>query len=273
MTTEKSEQKGTCRWHSYLHNEAHCKRNHHSSDSWRPRLCGDFWKSEPETICTLAKGHAEEHLSKSGKRWITNPVSPSVQPPRCMMHDVPLEDYDINGETNLLCPRCENGEPVSPSPFSKGYKTRYNKPVSDACGDERHFECTQTFDKCHCKFRGGHTVMHAYMDVPVSPSVQPPMKAREWRKRAENIGETWTDYDVDDFVEYILQGTAEPPSVPSVEPKWIKQVNRLYRSLEMYHSKVEPCGCGGSCDCTWHRAERILREIQTDPPKGDSDAG
>lgn len=60
------------------------------------------------------------------------------------------------------------GEPVNP--FSKGYKHRHGEPVSDACGDNKHAECTQDLTKCHCTFRSGHTVMHAYMSVPVSTS-------------------------------------------------------------------------------------------------------
>jgi hypothetical protein len=44
-------------------------------------------------------------------------------------------------------------------PFSKGYKHRHGEPVSDACGDGRHSECTQDLTKCHCTYRTGHTVI------------------------------------------------------------------------------------------------------------------
>lgn len=53
-------------------------------------------------------------------------------------------------------------EPSSENPFSKGYKHRNGRPVSDACGDGRHSECDQDFTKCACTFRGDHTTMHAY---------------------------------------------------------------------------------------------------------------
>jgi predicted RNase H-like HicB family nuclease len=66
-------------------------------------------------------------------------------------------------------------EPASPNPFSKGYKHREGKPVSDACGEGRHAECTQDLTKCHCTFRTGHTVLHAYMNpnLACTPQVTP----------------------------------------------------------------------------------------------------
>jgi hypothetical protein len=49
------------------------------------------------------------------------------------------------------------------SAFSKGYKHRNGRPVSDACGDGEHAKCTQDLTKCNCTVRSGHTTMHAYM--------------------------------------------------------------------------------------------------------------
>lgn len=51
---------------------------------------------------------------------------------------------------------------VMENPFSKGYKHRNGRPVSDACGDGRHSECNQDLTKCACTYRGDHTTMHAY---------------------------------------------------------------------------------------------------------------
>jgi hypothetical protein len=63
----------------------------------------------------------------------------------------------------------EPAEPSPAEPFSKGYKHRNGKPVSDACGDGKHSECTQHFTKCHCTVRGGHNTMHAYLNAPIPP--------------------------------------------------------------------------------------------------------
>lgn len=66
------------------------------------------------------------------------------------------------------------------NPFSKGYNHRNGKPVSDACGDGRHSECTETYMACHCTYRGGHKTPHAYLNTPVADSVvqgEPPAKS------------------------------------------------------------------------------------------------
>jgi hypothetical protein len=38
-------------------------------------------------------------------------------------------------------------------------------------------------------------------------------------------------------------------------------INRLYRCLESYHAEATSkgsCRAGASCECRWHRSERIL---------------
>lgn len=66
----------------------------------------------------------------------------------------------------------EKPEPPN-NPFSKGYEHRHGEPVSDACGDGKHGECTQDHTKCHCTYRSGHMVTHAYMYPPTAPSSSP----------------------------------------------------------------------------------------------------
>lgn len=51
------------------------------------------------------------------------------------------------------------------NPFSKGYThSRTGRPVSDACGEGRHSECTETWDKCACT-HGAESTRCAYGSV------------------------------------------------------------------------------------------------------------
>jgi hypothetical protein len=51
----------------------------------------------------------------------------------------------------------------------KGYKHRDGSPVSDACGDGKHEDCTEAYDTCGCTYRGLHTTAHAYLSYPTLP--------------------------------------------------------------------------------------------------------
>jgi hypothetical protein len=78
---------------------------------------------------------------------------------RCSMEAIAEAAYQLAG-----CDEAGYAAPATPDPFSKGYKHRHGEPVSDACGDGKHAECTQDLTKCHCTYRSGHTTMHAYMN-------------------------------------------------------------------------------------------------------------
>lgn len=98
-------------------------------------------------------------------------------------------------ESNCSCNDCyslryirkyPDPQPTPPAagPFSKGYKHRHGQPVSDACGDGKHAECTQDFTKCNCTVRGGHTSPHAYMNFPPPPAARETLEASQaalWR--------------------------------------------------------------------------------------------
>lgn len=56
-------------------------------------------------------------------------------------------------------------DPAPPNPFSKRYKHREGGPVSDACGEGRHAECTQDYTKCNCTYRGSHVTPHKYLSI------------------------------------------------------------------------------------------------------------
>jgi hypothetical protein len=61
---------------------------------------------------------------------------------------------------------------------------------------------------------------------------------------------------------------AVAPSVSTAPPNK-DTITRLYRSLETYHADATSqgrCPAGASCECRWHRAERILREVHGEPP-------
>jgi hypothetical protein len=51
---------------------------------------------------------------------------------------------------------------------------------------------------------------------------------------------------------------------PAAQKETPDAIRRLYRSLESYHADMVPCKAEG-CDCRWHRAEQILREVQAAP--------
>lgn len=84
------------------------------------------------------------------------------------IHEIAVQYHRYYGgytEIEKLADPGEGAEP--PNPFSKGYKHRHGESVSDACGDNKHSECTQDYTKCHCTVRGGHTTPHAYMNIPI----------------------------------------------------------------------------------------------------------
>lgn len=83
-------------------------------------------------------------------------------------------------------------------PFSKGYKHRDGNPVSDACGEGRHGECTQDLTKCGCTFRGLHKTMHAYMSSMEAAPAKPAPKCAGRRESAEselNKADAWAGID------------------------------------------------------------------------------
>lgn len=70
-------------------------------------------------------------------------------------------------------------------PFFKGYKHHEGGAVSDACGDGRHSECWQSWPKCNCSSRGGHNVLHKYLNPKLQAG-----EAASYRKAPANCEPT-----------------------------------------------------------------------------------
>ncbi len=54
-------------------------------------------------------------------------------------------------------------------PVSEDFTNRHGERCSQACGEGRHADCTETMDTCNCTYRGLHKTMHRYLTIsPVS---------------------------------------------------------------------------------------------------------
>lgn len=54
----------------------------------------------------------------------------------------------------------------SAGPEPQTYTNRHGEPCSEACGQGRHAECTETMATCNCTYRGLHKTMHRYLTIP-----------------------------------------------------------------------------------------------------------
>lgn len=95
------------------------------------------------------------------------------------------------------------------SPTEPKYTNRHGDPCSQACGEGRHQDCTETYQTCHCTYRGLHKTMHAYLSSPVAQSPVPagPEDASEYRVLPSGVNEQSYGHKVEGFAKVAGEGT------------------------------------------------------------------
>jgi hypothetical protein len=119
------------------------------------RLNSGGYVSVKELTPTYYVRHPDDSFTVAEPQPVARHEASAVTPPSCIC----CEDSIMGCVSEAAAPGSTSGPTDQ---FSKGYKHRNGRPVSDACGDGKHAECTETLDKCNCTVRGGHTTMHAY---------------------------------------------------------------------------------------------------------------
>jgi hypothetical protein len=59
----------------------------------------------------------------------------------------------------------ESPKPSPDSPTPRQYTNREGDRCSQACGEDRHGECTETYETCNCTCRVGHNTPHRYSNI------------------------------------------------------------------------------------------------------------
>ena len=106
------------------------------------------------------------------------------------------------------------------------YTNRHGERCSEACGQGRHAECTETFTTCNCTYRGLHKTLHRYATINPAARLSGPSAPKV---ESIPIG-PWIQCDVHGVVPVTHKCTEQPTQ--ATETDSAPQVDLLREYLD-----------------------------------------
>jgi hypothetical protein len=98
-------------------------------------------------------------------------VAAAGQPP---LDAIMKDGREYHPSAGRRSPAAQLGAPKRP------HTNRHGERCSQACGEGRHAECTETLETCNCTYRGLHKIMRRYATVPVARGAQTAEQFEKW---------------------------------------------------------------------------------------------